>query len=92
MFPSIYPRKLTTDEQKQRELFLLLLDKDLPRTTYCYYCQKLHVPDKTAQVGYPLISGILCTRASGCKDYCHKDFQFSGIQMPMKLHHAGMGP
>lgn len=79
-----------TDQQAERQTFLLLLDKDVNRIIFCYFCQKLHDPDKTIPDNW-----IRGERPCSAADrttliYGYYGFNYSRIYMAMKYHRLGL--
>ena len=85
----------------EQALFLQALDRDLPDTLYCFWCNKLHVllrkhEDKLeAEELYKRVSKGRCLSADGTYNYGttythHAGFKFEHVQMAMKLYRRGL--
>jgi hypothetical protein len=74
--------------QQEREDFLVLLDRDLRDTIYCYYCREIHDPMKTLKDSWkPREKRRACTKCEAfvaIHHHIHNDFCFSRFQMIMK--------
>jgi hypothetical protein len=81
-FPTLSP------PQQEREDFLVLLDRDLRDTIYCYNCREIHDPMKTLKDSWkPRERQRACTRfeeVAAIHHHIHNDFCFSRFQMIMK--------
>jgi hypothetical protein len=86
-------------ERKERELFLQLLDRDLPDHVFCHHCDRLHLPTPAGMSEWDdvqLYDRMLLRR---CYDegrrartylYYPHTFRFENVQMAMKLHRLGL--
>lgn len=95
-----------TTLQRERQNFLLLLQKQFPGEIFCYYCQIIHSPDKTETekigktgnaglFGKTVKSALLsrpCSKAKMAHNPYYKRFNFSQVQLAMKRHHLGLDP
>ena len=93
-----YWEKLQTVPPREREEFLLTLERDLPAFIFCHRCAKLHLPDDRgtgAVVRFPheRKDERPCFRAdlrTGTYRYFHHAFRFEHVQMIMKRHRLGL--
>ncbi|KAN0114688.1 hypothetical protein V8E51_004232 [Hyaloscypha variabilis] len=74
--------------QQEREDFLILLDRDLRDTIYCYYCRTIHDPmDTLKDRRKPRREQRACTTCEGLvaiHHHIHNEFCFARFQMIMK--------
>jgi hypothetical protein len=75
--------RLTLPEQ-ELENFLILLDRDIRDTIYCYYCRTIHDPMKT------LYSCTECERQVAIHNHLHSNLAFSRFQIIMKRSRFGI--
>lgn len=91
----------TEIQQRERETFLSLLERDLPGYILCYHCTILHSGNKTRYETRIQPStqprhryGVTPCRKEellgGVFKYVHKDFSFSIFQMTMKRYRLGL--
>jgi hypothetical protein len=81
-----------TPGEKDRELFIKMLDLTLPTSIYCYYCRKLHDPEMTDSGHFINDQWRACTRVEESRtgaQYIHSLFNYSRIQSLMKVHQRG---
>jgi hypothetical protein len=92
-----------TDAQRERQNFLLLLQKQLPDEIFCFYCQIIHSPDKTeadkigkvGDFGKTGKSALLlrpCSKANRAYNAHYTGLVFSQVQLAMKRHRQGLDP
>ncbi len=73
--------------QPEREIFLILLDRDLKETIYCYYCKIIHDPTETLKdLKKKGLQQRACARFESLRSrhWFHDDFYFSKLQFMMK--------
>jgi hypothetical protein len=92
------PAPRLSQPQQELEDFLILLDRDIRDTIYCYYCRKIHDPMKTLRwswAGWENGFGPMrpCLRGGikiGVHEHIHSNFTFSRVQMIMKRSRLGI--
>lgn len=88
-----YWEKLRKVQPREREEFLLMLERDLPDFLFCHRCAKLHLPDDRRTGAIPRKEERPCFQAdfwTGTYRYFHHGFRFEHVQMIMKRHRLGL--
>jgi hypothetical protein len=86
-------------QRAEREVFLQLLDRDLPHHLFCHRCALLHLPQRPGVDERRDDEQYRRMRRRRCFDndfqartyyYLSSSFRFEHVQMAMKLHHLGL--
>lgn len=86
-------------EAKERELFLQLLDRDLPYHLFCHRCALLHLPSRAGIYEWENQEAIDRMWLRRCYKEDYKDrahdyypfaFRFENVRMATKLYHLGL--